>query len=407
MKSWMRRSILAVAGTAAVMIIGLEWTGPAAAQAQDKGDKAKAKAAPAAQAKGNTAKGPTASEFFKNVNTDALKGLTPDDFLQAMGVMADDLGLDCADCHPGAGTDHVDWVIDTPPKKTARKMVNMLQSINQTNFNGAQSVTCWTCHHGRDRPATTIALDNLYSNPNSERDDVVTSAPTGPGQPTATQVLDRYIAAMGGAQKLNGLTSFIMTGESVGYEGLGGNGKFTVFSKAPDMRTTQIGFPDHPDRGESTWTYNGKTGWIRVPRGLLGEFEVSGLGVQGTRFEAQLAFPGQIKTIFTNWRLGQTESIGSRDFYVLQGGTARGVLATLFIDTQTNLLVRMIRYTPSPVGRVSTQIDYSDYRDVGGIKFPFEITFLWLDGRYTAKISDVKTNVAIDASKFGKPSEMK
>ncbi len=406
MKPWMRRSILALAGTAVVMIIGLEWTGPAAAQAQDK---AKGKA-PAPQTKApaaNTAKGPTAGEFFKNVSTDALKGLTPDDFLQAMGVMADDLGLDCADCHPGAGTDHVDWVIDTAPKKTARKMVNMLQSINQTNFNGAQSVTCWTCHHGRDRPATTIALDNLYSNPNSERDDVVTSAAAGPGQQTATQILDKYIAAMGGAQKLNALTSFVMTGESVGYEGLGGNGKFSVFSKAPDMRTTQISFPDHPDRGESTWTYNGKTGWIRVPRGLLGEFEVSGLGLQGTRFEAQLAFPGQIKTIFTNWRVGQTESIGSRDFYVLQGGTARGVLATLFIDTQTNLLVRMIRYTPSPVGRVSTQIDYSDYRDVGGIKFPFEITFLWLDGRYTAKISDVKTNVAIDAAKFGKPSEMK
>jgi hypothetical protein len=394
-----------VAGTALALVIGLEWTGPAAAQAQDK---SKAKNPPAAQPKAAVAaKGPTAGETFKNVTTDALKGLTPDDFLQAMGVMADDLGLDCADCHPGAGTDHVDWVIDTPPKRTARRMVNMLQNINQTNFNGAQSVTCWTCHHGRDRPATTIALDNLYSNPNSERDDVVSAPTPGQGTLTATQILDKYIVAMGGAQRLNGLTSFVMTGKSVGYEGLGGDGKFTVFSKAPDMRTTQISFPDHPDRGESTWTYNGKTGWIRVPRGLLGEFEVTGLGIQGTRFEAQLAFPGQIKTIFPTWRVGQMESIGTRDFYVLQGGTTRGVLATLFIDAQTNLLVRMIRYTPSPVGRVTTQIDYSDYRDVGGIKFPFEITFLWLDGRYTAKITDVKTNVAIDASKFGKPSDMK
>ena len=51
-----------------------------------------------------------------------------------------------------------------------------------------------------------------------------------------------------------------------------------------------------------------------------------------------------------------------------------------------------------------TQIDYADYRDVGGIKFPFEYKFLWLDGRFTAKITDVKTNVAIDAALFGKPS---
>ena len=63
----------------------------------------------------------------------------------------------------------------------------------------------------------------------------------------------------------------------------------------------------------------------------------------------------------------------------------------------------MIRYTASPIGRVPTQIDYADYRDVGGIKFPFEYHFLWLDGRFTAKITDVKTNVPIDAAKFDKP----
>jgi len=54
-----------------------------------------------------------------------------------------------------------------------------------------------------------------------------------------------------------------------------------------------------------------------------------------------------------------------------------------------------------------TQIDYGDYRDVDGIKFPFEYKFLWLDGRFTAKINDVKTNVAIDPKIFGKPSERK
>jgi len=63
----------------------------------------------------------------------------------------------------------------------------------------------------------------------------------------------------------------------------------------------------------------------------------------------------------------------------------------------------MIIYTPSPIGRAPQQVDFADYRDVNGIKFPFEETFLWLDGRWTAKLTGVKTNVAIDAAKFGKP----
>ena len=67
----------------------------------------------------------------------------------------------------------------------------------------------------------------------------------------------------------------------------------------------------------------------------------------------------------------------------------------------------MVRYGPSPIGRVSVQVDYADYRAVGGVKFPFEYKFSWLDGRYTAKLKEIKTNVVIDEAKFGKPSASK
>ena len=52
---------------------------------------------------------PTAGQFFKNVKTTALRGLTVDDFLGVMGVMSAAVGFDCSDCHPGAGFDKVDW----------------------------------------------------------------------------------------------------------------------------------------------------------------------------------------------------------------------------------------------------------------------------------------------------------
>src|SRR5205814_4758537 len=54
-----------------------------------------------------------------------------------------------------------------------------------------------------------------------------------------------------------------------------------------------------------------------------------------------------------------------------------------------------------------TQIDYADYRDVNGIKFPFRITFAWLDGRDSIVLNEIRTNVAIDEAKFGKPSPLK
>jgi hypothetical protein len=75
----------------------------------------------------------------------------------------------------------------------------------------------------------------------------------------------------------------------------------------------------------------------------------------------------------------------------------------LYFDQKSGLLVRMVRYGKTPIGRVPTQVDYSDYRDVGGIKMPFHLTFAWLDGRNSIQLSEIQTNVPIDASKFGRP----
>ena len=348
---------------------------------------------------GAAAKGKKAGEFFKNVTTSTLKELPVDDFVGAMGVLSAALGLDCADCHPNAGSDNVNWVIDTPRKNMTRRMVEMVANINRTNFSGAQMVSCWTCHHGKLSPATSIQLDTLYDTPNAEEDDIVRPDRT---QPSADAILDKYIQAMGGAQRLAGLTSFVGTGSAVGYEGLGGNGDVTVYAKAPNQRSTTITFKDHPERGESVWAFNGAQGLIKTPRALLLEYDLAGSELDAARFEAQLGFPGQVKTILNNWRVGTPRVVESKDkeYAVVQGTGPRNFMATLYFDQKTGLLERVVRFGPSPIGRINVQLDFGDYRDVNGIKFPFEISFFWLDGKYTAKMQDYKVNVPIDAVRF-------
>lgn len=388
MKLWLRLTVTAAIAVILCSTFGIVYK----AAPQGRG------AAPA-QAPTGTRK---AGEYFKNVTTSTLKDLTVDDFIAAMGVMAAGLGYDCADCHPNAGSDKADFVADTiPQKRTARRMVEMVAAINKEHFGGAQRVTCFTCHRNQETPKTTIALDNLYSAPPMEDDDIVLPAVGGP---TADQILDKYIQALGGAQKLASLTSFIASGTSNGYGGFGGEADFTIFAKSPNQRTTLISFKDHPERGDSVWAFDGTTGWIKTPRGLLSDYQLVGEELDGERLEAQLAFPGQIKQALNNWRVGLRRAINNKDYLIVQGRGPRNLLATLYFDPDTGLLRRLVRYGPSPVGRVPTQIDYLDYRDVGGIKFPFEYQFSWLDGRYSAKIKDVKTNVAIDAARFGRPA---
>ena len=92
---------------------------------------------------------------------------------------------------------------------------------------------------------------------------------------------------------------------------------------------------------------------------------------------------------------------------MLQGNGPGGLIATLYFDKQSGLLVREVRYGKSPIGRVPTQIDYGDYRDVDGIKMPFRWTFAWLNGRDSIELKEVQTNIPIDEAKFGRPALVK
>ncbi len=363
----------------------------------------------------------TAEQVFKNIQV--LKGIPVDDFMGTMGIMSAAVGYDCSECHANAGTDKVDWAADTQKKVIARKMTTMVQKINADNFSGRQVVTCWSCHHGRDRPATSPTLEMVYGPPSMETDDVVQPMP---GQPPAEEIIGKYLKALGGEEKLAAIKSYVATGTSVGFGGFGGGGQVHIYAKYPDQRAVYQTFPQALERGDSIRTYDGKVGWLMTPLTVLGEYELTGGELDGARLDALLSFPQQIKTALTNFRVGlpttisdlpgpssQTanetkEGIGQdRPVNVVQGTGPRGILATLYFDSNSGLLIRMVRFGKSPIGRVPTQVDFSDYRDVNGVKMPFRLTFAWLDGRDAIQLSEVKTNVAIDAAKFGRPVDSK
>jgi photosynthetic reaction center cytochrome c subunit len=381
MKLGSRTIFTAVAATLIAIIIGVSLRAQASATQPAAG------------------RGLMVEDVFKNVQ--ALKGIGVDDFMLTMGIMSAAVGSDCVGCHPSAGTTDVDWALDTPRKRTARRMVQMVQNINRDNFNNRQVVTCWTCHRGRDKPVTTMTLDTVYGEPVLEFDDVLTPAQ---GVPTVDAVLNKYLTAIGGAQNVARVTSFVATGKSEGYRGFGGGGVVEVSAQMPDKRATYISFPEYPDRGLSVRTFDGRTGWIATPLAVVQKYELAGSEKDGARLDAMLAFPQQIRQALTDLRVGIPTVINDKDVTVLQGNGPNGTLATLYFDDTSGLLVRMVRHGRSPIGRVPTQVDYSDYRDVGGIKFPYKWTFAWLDGRDAFDFSDVKVNTTIAPAKFGEPA---
>jgi len=340
---------------------------------------------------------PMSDTYFKNVQI--LKGIPVDQFMGTMGFFSASTGFNCTDCHvEESGGDWSKYAEDNNLKRTTRRMMLMVNSINQMNF-GRQAVTCYTCHRGGSRPATLPSVDLLYGTPPPIEPGAYTAQARG--QPSADQIFDRYLRALGGVERLNAVQGFTGKGTYMGYDDAD-KSAMEMYAKAPGQRTVVA----HAASGDLTWAFDGNQGWLAAPLTdrPLPVTPITGQELDGLKLEVQLLFPAGVKQALREWRVGIPTEIDEREVQVVQGTTANGGTVTLCFDKETGLLTRLVRFADSPVGPIVTRVDYSDYRDVSGVKMPFKWVVSWLNGRSTFQLASVQANAAIDASRFARPA---
>jgi hypothetical protein len=278
-------------------------------------------------------------------------------------------------------------------------MALMVQAINKQNFGGGTNVTCWTCHRGSPNPAKTPSMDIVYGEPLLFPEDVLKPAPSGSGTPTVDQIFDKFTQAMGGAAKIDALKSYVAKGTSNLYEEVVKD-PAEVYAKAPGQGTTIV----HQRGGDVERDSDGTHAWVQLPLTVVKEYPLTGSALEGGKLEAEMDFPGKLRTYLNNWIVALPTTIDGRGVWTVQGRGANGLVATFYFDKETGLLTRYIRYATTTIGRVPTQIEYSDYRPVAGVMMPHKWTYDWISGREEYDIASYDANVAIDASKFSEPS---
>ena len=335
-----------------------------------------------------------ADTVFKNIQV--LKGIPVDQFMDAMGMFSASLGYDCSSCHSQEiHTDRAAFAITTPLITRARQMMAMMNGLNEANFGGRPRVTCFTCHRGNpspeDIPSLALQYSDLVDDPNA-------MAISRDRSTTADQVFGKYIQAVGGAQRLASLASFVARGTYAGFNTGGSDVPIEIAAKAPNQRTQVVRAPD----GDAVKTYDGRNGWAAEGWRPLPLMAFTGGNLEGAKLDALTSFPATIKDAYRAWQVGAT-TIDDHPVEILQG-TNPGQLPVNFYFDESGLLVRTLRWNRTAVGTVPTQIDYADYRDVAGVKMPFRIVMTWTDGQNTTTLSEVRPNVAIDAGRFSRPA---
>ena len=373
-------TILGTTGTVLVGLLGVVSAGGRAAAAQN------------AQPEENPQ---MAEDVLRDVQV--LRGIPLDEFMDTMGMFAAALGYDCSNCHgPEIAAGFEGFAEPTPEIQTARRMVLMMNAINEGYFGGAERVTCFTCHNGdfnpKDAPILSLQYGVPRTYPNAMEIFLTPEASTD-------QVFDDYIEALGGRERVASLTSFVATGTYSGFDTRFAGIPVEIYAAAPDRRTTIIRELAGED---SIRTYDGRNGWKTGPDTPVSLMALTGGNLAGARIEAIMSFPAGIQQAFSQWEVG-TVVIDDRVVQVAQGRNPGQSPVNLYFD-ESGLLVRLVRWNDTAVGVIPTQIDYEDYREVSGSQMPFRWIVTWTGGQSTIELSDVQPNVPIDASRFARPT---
>jgi hypothetical protein len=345
-----------------------------------------------------TQKVPMVEDHFKTVQL--LKGIPVDTFFEAMGMFASSMGEDCTFCHvPKAYFDKSLFAVQTDKIQRARQMIAMVRTINNNFFKGEPRVTCFTCHHGDHQPVSDPDIALQYTEPNVDPNtrDMTRFAPDLPGV-TAEQVFDNYLKAIGGADRVAKFTSFTAKGTYAGFDTALDKVPVEIYGRAPNQLTTVV----HFFNGISNRVFDGKNGWMAGIDTPLPIVTLTGGNLDRARLEAMLWFPAGIKQSFSQWKVGRALVEGD-EVQVVQG-TQPGLPPANFYFDSSGLLMRLVRWTQTPVGFVPTQIDFSDYRDVAGVKVPFTKRVSQTYMQMTVELTEVQANTAIDRGKFAQPA---
>jgi hypothetical protein len=215
--------------------------------------------------------------------------------------------------------------------------------------------------------------------------------------PSVDQILNRYVQALGGKAAIEKLTSMALTG-TVEAQSAGLKGKAELIAHVPNKYLLKI---DIDGLGAFTQAFDGSAGWAQDP--INGIRDISGLELAQLKREADLHREVHLKETYTKLVVKGKEKVGTNDAYVVEGTPPEGGSEKLYFDTQSGLLLRTDAVTRSPQGEIPVEAYVEDYKEVNGVKIPATLRQVTSVLTSTIKFTDIKANVDVDQSRFGKP----
>jgi len=317
-------------------------------------------------------------------NVQVLKGLPRDQVVLAMTFISGALGVSCTFCHVRTDQGIQFELDDKAEKTTARRMMLMTAAINDQQFQGAQRVTCATCHDGRPQPRTSSPVV-------TERRG---AQPSLAGHvPSAADLFAKDETAIGGGPAIDRLFTRVER-YTTSRDGAVKTERET-WRKAPD-KVLDVRIAGGSAR--EGVAFDGVAGHRLGPGGTNA---IVGADLDNLKLVADFWRTLRLASRYRTTSAVTVREVNGRQAYAVRG-TVRdsNVEEELFFDVDSSLLVRRRTYRPTALGPATEQIDFDDYRTVDGIKMPFALTIADGESVTTRTYEEIRFNIPVDDSRF-------
>jgi hypothetical protein len=217
--------------------------------------------------------------------------------------------------------------------------------------------------------------------------------------PSGREVIDKFIAAMGGRAVVMAQTGRHMTGTfDIPAQGI--SGALDVYGQPPNKMLVRVTIQGI---GEVTSGYDGTTAWAVNP--MMGPMILDSLQAHQTRQQADF-----YASLYPEEQITALETVADTTFegtasYKVKVTTAWGETYHEYFDKASHLMLGSQRTNASPMGNVDILTQVSDWRTVEGMRVPFKSTQRTMGIEQVVTISNVEVTTVPD-SVFVPPAEI-
>lgn len=207
---------------------------------------------------------------------------------------------------------------------------------------------------------------------------------------TPQSIIDKYINALGGREKMEGIfdRTTVMRGTAMEQ-----SITIVIKQKFPNKFRQEIKVAGM----DQVIIFNGEKAIIKVADQTM---DILDEQLEQLKIEGAMDLMWQPEKYGVSFAYDGNELFDQKKYQILNLTTKNGEVSKLYFDDESGLKVKEIKSVQSQMGKIQQTIEYSDYKEINGVMFPHKLKQSFGPQTIELNVSSIKVNTNLSDDIF-------